>query len=90
MNTTSQPHITNQRKFYSGSWRGKKIVRERNPEQFVTDFYGVRTIMAACPKSFSFIEVKRASVWERAKEHKIVYQMRNDILQTGRTVMLIL
>lgn len=81
---------TNQRKHYSGSWRGKRIVRQRNDEQFVTDFYKVRTIYVACIKSFSFIEVKRSSVWERAKEHKIVYQMRNDILHTKRTVMLIL
>lgn len=80
----------NQRKHYSGSWRGKRIVRKLNDEQFVTDFYRVRTIYAVCPKSFSFIEVKRASLWERAKEHKITYQMRNDIVHSKRTVMLIL
>jgi len=75
---------------YSGSWRGKRKVRVLNPEQFVTDFYGVRTIVMPCYKTFGYLEIKRASVWELAKSRKIVYQMRNDILQTGRTVMLIL
>ena len=66
------------------------MVRKHNPEQFVNDFYGVTTIVTGVPKTFAFVEIKRAQIWHLAKTRTIKYMLRNDLRPSGRTVMLIL
>lgn len=79
-----------QRKIYGGSWRGKRLVKKHNPEQFVNDFYGVHIIVTGVPKTFAFVEIKRRQIWELAQTRPIKYMLRTDIRPSGRTVMLIL
>lgn len=78
------------RKVYNGSWRGVRAVTEMNSRTFCIDFFRVRTVYSMATRTVAYVECKRGDVWQLAKRTKISYVMRNDILPSGRTVMLIL